>query len=78
MKVGDIIFSTKNRPNENATIIKHKIIKMEDGTIRSNYIAKYDDGQTITIYPPSLNKTIFLREPYQQMTIFDYIGEQKI
>lgn len=78
MKVGDVVYSTKVRPYEKATIEKVDIdIKEREGKnkeIRSKYLAKYLDGSELTFYGFNINKSIFKHMEHDgQMTIFDYI-----
>lgn len=78
MKVGDIVYSTKIRPYEKATIQKVDIdIREREGKkpeIRSTYIAKYLDGSELRFYGFNINKSIFKHmEKDGQLTIFDYI-----
>lgn len=78
MKVGDIIYSTKVRPNEKATIVKADVkIKERKGIkeIQSKYVAKYLDGSEITFYGFNINKTIFKSDVQEgQLSLFDYIN----
>lgn len=67
MKVGDVIFSTKVRPEERATIVKADVeIKervnkkgMRKKETRTTYRAKYPDGSEITFYGFQINKSVF-------------------
>lgn len=78
MKVGDVVYSTKIRPYEKATIEKLDVdIKIRNGKkdeVRTKYIAKYLDGSEITFYGFNINKTVFKHmEPDGQYSLSDYI-----
>lgn len=82
MKIGDMIFSTKVRPNDTATIIKADVVIKWKETktgkkkeTRTKYIAKYPDGSEITFYGFNINKSIFKRmRPSGQITLEDYMN----
>lgn len=83
MKIGDIVFSTKIRPGENAKIINAEVVtKMKDTKngkkkeVRTTYIAEYPDGSTMTFYGFNINKSIFAYvKPDGQMCLDDFLGE---
>lgn len=74
MKIGDIVKSTKIRPNDTAVIVKSDVeIKKKEGKrpeIRTKYIAKYDDLSEITFYGFDINKSVF--QVGSKMPLFDY------
>lgn len=78
MKVGDVVYSTKVRPYEKATIVKVDVtVKNRENKkeVRSKYVAKYLDGSELTFYGFNLNKSIFKHIVQDgQMSIFDYIA----
>ena len=79
MKIGDIIRSTKIRPNETAKIIKadvrQKYIEKKEMTeIRTEYVAEFKDKSTIKFYGVDINKTIFrVREADGQMRLEEFM-----
>ena len=79
MKIGDIVRSTKIRPNETAKIIKadvrKKYIEKKEMTeIRTEYVAEFKDKSTIKFYGFDINKTIFrVREADGQMRLEEFM-----
>lgn len=82
MKVGDVIFSTKVRPYEKATIVKADVVIKERNNkngskkkeTRSTYKALYSDGSEITFYGFNINKSIFkFEEPDGQLNLSDFM-----
>lgn len=82
MKVGDIVFSTKVRPGENAVIkkvdveIKERIDKKGNvkKETRSTYKATYADGSELSFYGFNINKSIFAYiKPDGQLNLEDFM-----
>ena len=79
MKIGDVIRSTKIRPNETATIIKSEVRKKYNEKkglteIRTEYIARFKDKSTIKFYGFQINKTIFrVRDAAGQMRLEEFM-----
>lgn len=81
MKVGDVVYSTKIRPNVTATVIKADVVvkdKIDDKKqVRTSYIARYDDGSELRFYGCQINHSVFKVEDNGQMSIFDFIGKEE-
>lgn len=80
MKIGDMVYSKKVRPNEKAKITKvdvklrHDDVKMRAIT-QTTYTAKFEDGSSLIFYGFDVNRTIFkAREADGQYTLNDYLG----
>ena len=82
MKIGDVIFSTKVRPYENAVIVKADVeIKKrtnKNGSVReetrTTYKAQYKDGSEITFYGFNINKSVFKHtEPDGQINLKEFM-----
>ena len=77
MKIGDKVYHKEL--SGIATIVKVNIQQSEDiirrkTVIRTEYVANYPTGESITFYEFNIGKTVFKYEPLsQQMSIFDYI-----
>lgn len=87
MKIGDVIFSTKVRPYENAVIVKADVIIKErtnkNGSVkketRTTYKAQYKDGSEITFYGFNINKSIFKYiKPDGQITLEEFMNKPEV
>lgn len=81
MKVGDVVYSTKTRPNVYATIESAHVknVKNKKGKVecRTTYKAKYEDGSTLTFYGFDINRSIFkVEEDDGQISLFDIYKEE--
>lgn len=79
MKIGDIVRSTKVRPNDTAKIIKAEIKKVHNEKkdmeeIRTTYTAEFPDKTTMIFYGFDINRFIFkVEENDGQMNLSDFI-----
>lgn len=78
MKVGDLVFSSKVRPDDIAKIIKVDLHKTPTYT-RTVYTAKFDDGSTFIFYGSQVNKSVFKHiKPDGQISIFDFMNPPEV
>lgn len=79
MKVGDIVRSTKVRPNDRAKIIKADIKvrnnnKKQRNEIRTSYTAQFPDESTFIFYGFDIDRTVFkVEEANGQMRLEDFM-----
>ena len=70
MKVGDIVISTKVRPNARAVITNAEVVIKEEElksgkkkkVCRTKYQAKFDDGSFMIFYGFDINRSVFKQE----------------
>ena len=79
MKIGDIIQSTKVRPNDTAKIIKADVRqkyndKKGKTEVRTEYVAEFEDKTTMKFYGFDINRSIFrIEEADGQMRLEEFI-----
>lgn len=79
MKLGDVVRSTKVRPNETAKVVKVDVKKVfnekkERNEIRTTYSAEYPDKTTLIFYGFDINRFVFkVEENDGQMHLSDFI-----
>ncbi|MBO5319047.1 MAG: hypothetical protein J6B01_04465 [Ruminococcus sp.] len=78
MKIGDVVFSTKIRPYDLATITDVQVMtkekQLKDGRkkkeVRTTYTAQFNDGTFMKFYGFNIDKTIFKHTaPDGQLTL---------
>ena len=79
MKIGDIIQSTKVRPNDTAKIIKADVRqkyndKKGKTEVRTEYVAEFEDKTTMEFYGFDINQSIFrIEEADGQMRLEEFM-----
>ena len=79
MKIGDIIQSTKVRPNDTAKIIKADVRqkyndKKGKTEVRTEYVAEFEDKTTMEFYGFDINRSIFrIEEADGQMRLEEFM-----
>lgn len=79
MKIGDIIRSTKVRPNDTAKVIKADVKqryndKKKKTEIRTEYVAEFEDKTTMTFYGFDIDRSIFrIEESDGQMRLEEFM-----
>ena len=79
MKIGDIIQSTKVRPNDTAKIIKADVRqkyndKKGKTEVRTEYVAEFEDKTTMKFYGFDINQSIFrIEEADGQMRLEEFM-----
>lgn len=80
MKIGDIIRSTKVRPNDTAKVIKADVKqryndKKKKTEIRTEYVAEFEDKTTMTFYGFDIDRSIFrIEESDGQMKLEEFMN----
>ena len=79
MKIGDIIQSTKVRPNDTAKIIKADVRqkyndKKGKTEVRTEYVAEFEDKTIMEFYGFDINRSIFrIEEADGQMRLEEFM-----
>ena len=81
MKIGDVIYSTKVRGGDYATITRTEIVLKKkdsaansDKEIRTKYIAQFKDGSSFIFYGFDIGKSVFkVEEPDPQIHLSEFM-----
>lgn len=81
MKIGEVVYSTKVRPYEHATITDAEVTTKYKDTkngkkkeVRTKYIAEFKDGTFMKFYGFNINKSIFkVQEKDGQLTLDEFM-----
>ena len=80
MKIGDVVRSTKIRPDDHATIIKANIHvkfneKKQKNETRTEYVAEYPDKTTFIFYGFDIDRYVFkVPESDGQMCLDEFMN----
>ena len=75
MKIGDRVRFKKVRPNDEAKIVYFEMKKMNNGKIRTRYLAEFEDGTQYTFYGYDIGKKVEKVEEYHQISIDEFCAE---
>lgn len=78
MKIGDRVRFKKVRPNEEAKIVYFEMKQLENGKIRTRYLAEFDDHTSYTFYGYDIGKKVEKVEDgltFRQMSIDEFCKE---
>ena len=81
MKIGDVVYSTKVRGGDYATIIRAEVVlKKKDSAakskqeVRTKYTAQFKDGSSFIFYGFDIGRSVYkVEEPDPQMHLSEFI-----
>lgn len=75
MKIGDRVRFKKVRPNEEAKIVYFEMKQLENGKVRTRYLAEFDDHTQYTFYGYDIGKKVEKVEEFHQISIDEFCAE---